>query len=127
MIVKKKANLEVSDWELLQSLQESLASNLTARDLGKKLSDLLKIVELKYKIKDESQREKIFWEMVEELREEVLGDAESRIHPSAVLRASEKPEGQEIKQRKKAKKIKDVKITDVLEDKENESKENIED
>lgn len=78
MKVKKKTKLEISDWELLQSLQEDLASNLKTKDLGKKLSDLLKIVELKYKIKDESQREKIFWEMVEDLRKEVLGVPESR-------------------------------------------------
>ena len=78
MTAKKKTKLEISDWELLQSLQENLASNLKSKDLGKKLSDLLKIVELKYKIKDESQREKIFWEMVEDLRKEVLGEPESR-------------------------------------------------
>ena len=80
MTTKKKAKLEVSDWELLQSLQEDLASNLKSKDLGKKLADLLKIVELKYKIKDESQREKIFWEMVEDLRKEVLENSESRKH-----------------------------------------------
>lgn len=78
MKVRTKTKLEISDWELLQSLQEDLASNLKTKDLGKKLSDLLKIVELKYKIKDESQREKIFWEMVENLRKEVLGVPESR-------------------------------------------------
>lgn len=78
MKVRTKTKLEVSDWELLQNLQEALASNLKTKDLGKKLSDLLKIVELKYKIKDESQREKIFWEMVEDLRKEVLGEPESR-------------------------------------------------
>jgi len=78
LTTKKKAKQEISDWELLQSLQEDLASNLKSKDLGKKLSDLLKIVELKYKIKDESQREKFFWEMVEDLRKEVLGGPESR-------------------------------------------------
>ena len=80
MKVKKKTKLEISDWELLQGLQEDLASNLKTKDLGKKLSDLLKIVELKYKIKDESQKEKIFWELVEDLRKEVLEEAESRKH-----------------------------------------------
>jgi len=80
LTAKKKTKLEISDWELLQSLQEDLASNLKSKDLGKKLSDLLKIVELKYKIKDESQREKIFWEMVEDLRKEVLENSESRKH-----------------------------------------------
>ncbi len=101
MIVKTKTKLEMSDWELLQSLQESLASNLSSKDLGKKLSDLLKIVELKYKIKDESQKEKIFWELVGDLREEVLGEAESRKHPSTALRASEEPEGHEKRKRRK--------------------------
>ena len=78
MKVKKKAKLEVSDWELLEDFQRRLASKLETKYLEKKLSDLLKIVELKYKIKDESQKEKIFWEMVEDLRKEVLGEPESR-------------------------------------------------
>ena len=80
MTAKKKAKLEISDWELLQSLQDDLRFNLKAKELGKKLSDLLKIVELKYKIKDESQKEKIFWELVENLRKEVLENSESRKH-----------------------------------------------
>ncbi|EQB63811.1 MAG: hypothetical protein RBG1_1C00001G1390 [candidate division Zixibacteria bacterium RBG-1] len=80
MKIKKKTKLEISDWELLEDFQRRLASKLETKYLEKKLSDLLKIVELKYKIKDESQREKIFWEMVEDLRKGVLGEPESRKH-----------------------------------------------
>lgn len=124
MIVKKNAKLEVSDWELLQSLQESLASNLTAKDLGKKLSDLLKIVELKYKIQDESQREKIFWEMVEDLREEVLGEESRRQGEEKALNheGTKKPEKHEKRRKREINKLKD-KIMDEKE--KNETNENV--
>ncbi len=109
--VKKKAKLEISDWELLQSLQEALASNLTPEDLGSKLSDLLKIVELKYKIKDESQREKIFWELVDNLRREVLGEAESRKHDEH--EKHEKTEKHERRQRPSKNKVRADKVEEL--------------
>jgi len=116
---KKKTGLEISDWELLEDFQKKLATKVKGVGLGNKLTDLLKILELKYKIKDESQKEKIFWELVEDLRREVLGEVLN--HPSVSLprQASGRVGASEKIQKKIIKKEKNKKITERLKDEKN--------
>jgi hypothetical protein len=69
--------MDLSDFEFLQEVQERIGSKLRVKDLEPKLADLLKVIELKYKIKDESEKEKVFWQMVDELVNEEMEKAES--------------------------------------------------
>lgn len=59
--------MDLSDFEFLQEIQLRLGNQLRVKDLEPKLADLLKVIELKYKIKDESEKEKVFWNLVDEL------------------------------------------------------------
>ncbi len=72
MWFRKRSKMDLSDFEFLQEVQERIGSKLKVKDLEPKLADLLKVIELKYKIKDESEKEKVFWQMVDELVNEEL-------------------------------------------------------
>jgi hypothetical protein len=62
-----------NDFNFLEGIQRRLGRKLKLKDLEPKLADLLKVIELKYKLKDASEREQIFWRMVEEMVQEELG------------------------------------------------------
>jgi len=73
---RTRYKMELSDFEFLQEIQARIGKKLKVKDIEPKLADLLKVIELKYKIKDESQKEKVFWDLVDELVDEELSRKE---------------------------------------------------
>lgn len=77
MEFRKKAKMDLSDFQFLQEIQARIGSRIRVKDLEPKLADLLKVIELKYKIKDDSEKEKVFWDLVDQLAAEVGEKLES--------------------------------------------------
>ncbi|KPL02706.1 MAG: hypothetical protein AMJ90_04995 [candidate division Zixibacteria bacterium SM23_73_2] len=70
---KKKA---VSEEDFLEELIKKLLKKLNNKDYKPTVSDAIKAIQLKEKLKRTSEAEKIFWELIERIRKEELGKIE---------------------------------------------------
>lgn len=58
--------------EFLEKLIKKVLKRLNSKDYQPKVSDALKAIQLKQKLKKTSEAEKIFWELIEKIRKEEL-------------------------------------------------------
>ena len=58
--------------EFLENLIKKVLRKLNSKDYQPKVSDALKAIQLKHKLKKTSEAEKIFWELIEKIRKEEL-------------------------------------------------------
>jgi len=64
------------DLEIIEDLKKSLYDDFKNEKKRKdvKIGDILKVIEMKSKLSVAGKAEKKFWEMIDELRRETLGD-----------------------------------------------------
>jgi hypothetical protein len=58
--------------EFLEKLIKKVLKKINSKDYQPKVSDALKAIQLKHKLKRTSEAEKIFWELIEKIRKEEL-------------------------------------------------------
>jgi len=58
--------------EFLEKLIKKVLKRINSKDYQPKVSDALKAIQLKQKLKKTSEAEKIFWELIEKIRKEEL-------------------------------------------------------
>ena len=73
---KRIKEKEISGNQLVEKFLENLIKKvlrkLNSKDYQPKVSDALKAIQLKHKLKKTSEAEKIFWELIEKIRKEEL-------------------------------------------------------
>lgn len=70
---KNKFNLP-SNQDLLEFIKMKFVKQIEEGTINIKVSDLLKIMEMQRKLASEDEPEDEFWEMIEKIRKEELGD-----------------------------------------------------
>jgi len=73
---KKKKKKKISEEDFLEELIKKLLKKLNSKDYKPTVSDAIKAIQLKEKLKRTSEAEKIFWELIEKIRKEELGKIE---------------------------------------------------
>jgi len=68
-----KDNHQISDLRLLEMLINKFIEKLEQNGFELKVQDALKAIQLKQKLAKTSEAEKIFWELIDQLRKEELG------------------------------------------------------
>jgi uncharacterized protein YfcZ (UPF0381/DUF406 family) len=58
--------------EFLEKLIKKVLKRINSKDCQPKVSDALKAIQLKQKLRKTSEAEKIFWELIEKIRKEEL-------------------------------------------------------
>ncbi len=58
--------------EFLEKLIKKVLKRMNSKDCRPKVSDALKAIQLKQKLRKTSEAEKIFWELIENIRKEEL-------------------------------------------------------
>jgi hypothetical protein len=69
---KKPHNPQISDLRLLEMLINKFIEKLEKNGFEPKVQDALKAIQLKQKLAQTSEAEKIFWELIDQLRKEEL-------------------------------------------------------
>lgn len=69
---KKAVSQRISDLRLLELLINKFTEKLEKNGLEPKVQDALKAIQLKQKLAQTSEAEKIFWELIDQLRKEEL-------------------------------------------------------
>jgi hypothetical protein len=72
----RKEKKAVSEEDFLEELIKKLLKKLNNKDYKPTVSDAIKAIQLKEKLKRTSEAEKIFWELIERIRKEELGKIE---------------------------------------------------
>jgi hypothetical protein len=70
---QKAEDEKKSDLELLEGLIRKFFEKLEKSGFEPKAQDVIRAIQLKQKLAQASEKEKIFWGMIQELREEGLG------------------------------------------------------
>lgn len=71
-IKKKQINGNQLVEEFLEKLIKKVLQKINSKDYQPKVSDALKAIQLKHRLKKTSEAEKIFWELIEKIRKEEL-------------------------------------------------------
>jgi len=66
----------MTDQEILEMAKQQIADKIIAREIEWKAGDLMKILEIQKKLSTDKNAEDKFWQMIEEIRQEELKDAE---------------------------------------------------
>ena len=74
---KKRKQKVASEEDFLEKLLKKLLKKLNNKDYKPTVSDAIKAIQLKEKLKKTSEAEKIFWELIERIRKKELGKIES--------------------------------------------------
>jgi translation elongation factor EF-Tu-like GTPase len=69
---KKPKNRKISDLRLLELLINEFIEKLEKNGFELRVQDVLKAIQLKQKLAQTSEAEKIFWELIDQLRKEEL-------------------------------------------------------
>ena len=72
-ISKDKNNRQISDLRLLEMLINKFIEKLEKNGFEPKVQDALKAIQLKLKLAQSSEAEKIFWELIDQLKKEEIG------------------------------------------------------
>jgi hypothetical protein len=70
---KKTKSRQISDLRLLELLINKFIEKLEKNGFEPKVQDALKAIQLKQKLAQTSEAEKLFWELLDQLRNEELG------------------------------------------------------
>ena len=80
--IKKTEEKEISGNQLVEEFLERLIKKvlhkINSKDYQPKVSDALKAIQLKHRLKKTSEAEKIFWELIEKIRKEELEKLNNR-------------------------------------------------
>jgi hypothetical protein len=71
--LKKAEKGQISDLRLLEMLINKFIEKLEKNGFVPKVQDALKAIQLKQKLAQTSEAERIFWELIDQLRAEELG------------------------------------------------------
>lgn len=71
-VSKDTNNRQISDLRLLEMLINKFIEKLEKNGFEPKVQDALKAIQLKLKLAQSSEAEKIFWELIDQLRKEEL-------------------------------------------------------
>jgi hypothetical protein len=63
-----------TDLEILEELQEKIVDELRRKEINPRVSDLLKALELKIKLRLSDQDKEKIWELINQIRGEILQD-----------------------------------------------------
>lgn len=69
-------NRLMTDQEILDFLKNKIVEKVRNGEINLKVGDLLKILELQKKLSTDKDAEDQFWQMIEQIRQEELKDAE---------------------------------------------------
>jgi hypothetical protein len=72
-VSKKAVSQQISDLRLLELLISKFIEKLEKNGFELKFQDALKAIQLKQKLAKTSEAEKIFWELIDQLKKEELG------------------------------------------------------
>jgi hypothetical protein len=72
-ISNDKNNRQISDLRLLDMLINKFLEKLEKNGFEPKVQDALKAIQLKLKLAQSSEAEKIFWELIDQLKKEEIG------------------------------------------------------
>ena len=72
-ISKKAVSQQVSDLRLLELLINKFIEKVEKNGFEPRVQDALKAIQLKQKLAKTSEAEKIFWELIDQLKKEELG------------------------------------------------------
>ncbi len=75
---KKTSNPLTAELRLLEMLIDKFIEKLEKNGFEPKAQDALKAIQLKQKLAQTSEAEKVFWDMIDQLRSEELGCASPR-------------------------------------------------
>lgn len=75
--IRRMPRKVVSEEDFLEKLLKKLLKKLNNKDYKPTVSDAIKAIQLKEKLKKTSEAEKIFWELIEKIRLEELGKIEN--------------------------------------------------
>jgi hypothetical protein len=64
----------LTDLEILEMIQIEILERLQGEDYQPKVADLLRVLDSKAKLKLSDPGKKIFWDLIDEIRREELGD-----------------------------------------------------
>ena len=64
----------LSDLEILEMIQAEILERLQSDDYQPKVADLLRVLDSKAKLKLSDPGKKTFWELIDQIRREELGD-----------------------------------------------------
>lgn len=76
-VSKKAVSHQISDLRLLELLISKFIEKLEKNGFEPKVQDALKAIQLKQKLAQTSEAEKIFWELIDQLKKEELGQGDS--------------------------------------------------
>ena len=76
-VSKKAVSHQISDLRLLELLISKFIEKLEKNGFEPKAQDALKAIQLKQKLAQTSEAEKIFWELIDQLKKEELGQGDS--------------------------------------------------
>jgi hypothetical protein len=71
---KTPAKKNLSDLEILEKLQADILRHLNQSDFQAKVADFLKVLDYKTKLKLSDSGKKTFWDLIEQIRKEELGE-----------------------------------------------------
>jgi hypothetical protein len=74
---KKAVSQQISDLRLLELLINKFIEKLQKNGFEPKVQDALKAIQLKQKLAQTSEAEKIFWELIDQLKKEELDKGHS--------------------------------------------------
>jgi hypothetical protein len=72
-ISKETGNRQIPDLRLLEILINKFIEKLEKNGFEPKVQDALKVIQLKQKLAKTGEGEKIFWELIDQIRKEELG------------------------------------------------------
>ena len=64
----------ITDLEILEMVQAEILERLQSEDYQPKVADLLRVLDSKAKLKLSDPGKKTFWELIDQIRREELGD-----------------------------------------------------
>ena len=76
-VSKKAVSQQISDLRLLELLISKFIEKLEKNGFEPKVQDALKAIQLKQKLAQTSEAEKTFWELIDQLKKEELGQGDS--------------------------------------------------
>ncbi len=83
---KKGEKGQISDLRVLEMLVNKFIEKLEKNGFVPKVQDALKAIQLKQKLAQTSEAEKIFWELIDQLRAEELGRKPAKSSRNEVVR-----------------------------------------
>ena len=86
---KKTSSPMIAELRLLERLINKFIEKLEKNGFEPKVQDALKAIQLKHKLAETSEAEKVFWDLIDQLRRQELSKAQRKTPPSDSKRKKE--------------------------------------